>query len=1095
MKMISFKKILMLSFFAWMFFGLADSVQAATYYVTQGGTGAKDGSYAAPSAVATFNAGTAPYDDLSDDTVYFLDSFTTVVTVPVGGSSADSPVTLRGDYSGRSAVINGGGAAATCFDINSKNYVTVDGFEVTNCTTDGFRVRGSSQGIIARNIYSHAITTGGAQAFQTEGTAQVDYYDIQGDDCADDGFSIHGTPTVNIYTGSFSGNDQGVNMIEGPTFYGEDITITNATTDYIYVQGYHPSYLPEVAMEAEFRNIILDGTGGAAGRGEVIRVNGQYTTFTLRDVTIRNMPTFAANTPVIRHFGNGTDGQGATSYLYGVNIAGNGAAYGVLATADGKSWTIDRDSISGKSSYISDVTEGVKSYTASDVNIKRTKFSEITGSSAVAVTNPTTLTIDYNTFFDLSGSYYAVNSSADSTLNVRHNTDYNSSAAGRGVYIRTGVDAIVKNNILSGLSYAMVCGAPIGSLSATYNVLYNNTSNFAGAGCTATQSVTSNPLLVSSSDFQLQYLSPAIDAGTDLSLTADFAGNSIYGLPDIGAYEYQPPYTMGTDEVDTSGDVRVYGDGKFRNTVAVGGTTANLSVDPASDDKSQYLDIDISTWETTGDYSKAWTENSTTITGNTVHTVGDLENNKYYIVTVDGGISNMTGGNCQTVGSNFSCLSNGSGEIEFTYSGGYSQHDFVVEEGDNTAPTITNITSDKANGTYEEGEVIDIDVTFSEAVTSTGNVTVTLETGTTDRTCTFTVSNSTTGTCNYTVQDGDESADLTVSSISGTIQDQTGNSVTNFTPTTNLAANKALVIDGVAPTITSITSDKANGSYATGEVIDIDVTFSEAVTSTGDVTVTLETGTIDRTCTFAVSNSTTGTCNYTVQDGDTSADLTVSSISGTIQDQSGNSMTNFTPTTNLAANKALVIDTEEEVAEEDPDSLEISKVKYKTTKDSIIIEWKTNNNADETIRYGTSKSLKKTKESSSNSKDHKIIIKNLKPNTTYYFRVKSEDRNDQEDRSKIYKVKTKKEKVQESIIQTFFASIVQKTEKDEVETKEPEEKVDEEEKEIPDEEAVTRTRDERAKDEEIEDEDVVKKEDEKVSWFKRMINFFIGLFQ
>ena len=333
---------------------------------------------------------------------------------------------------------------------------------------------------------------------------------------------------------------------------------------------------------------------------------------------------------------------------------------------------------------------------------------------------------------------------------------------------------------------------------------------------------------------------------------------------------------------------------------------------------------------------------------------------------------------------------------------------WLFTDCDTTPPTITNVSSDKANGSYTTGEVIDIDVTFSEEVTSTGNVTVTLETGTTDQTCTFTVTAATTGTCNYTVVSGDTSADLTVSTISGTINDAAGNAMTNFVPTTNLAANKDIVIDTTAPsapgtpdmtagtdsgtsstdditsdttpdftmscetgatvtlydnvtsvgtgvcssstvtitssalslgthatmnakqtdvalnvssassnlsvtidttppTITNVSSDKANGSYTTGEVIDIDVTFSEEVTSTGNVTVTLETGTTDQTCTFTVTAATTGTCNYTVVSGDTSADLTVSTISGTINDAAGNAMTNFVPTTNLAANKDIVI--------------------------------------------------------------------------------------------------------------------------------------------------------------------------------------------
>ncbi len=124
-----------------------------------------------------------------------------------------------------------------------------------------------------------------------------------------------------------------------------------------------------------------------------------------------------------------------------------------------------------------------------------------------------------------------------------------------------------------------------------------------------------------------------------------------------------------------------------------------------------------------------------------------------------------------------------------------------------------------------------------------------------------------------------------------------------------IAQALADALDSTPPTITSVSSDKTNGSYSVGEVIDIDVTFSEPVTSTGNVTVTLETGATDRTCTFSVSGSTTGTCNYTVQAGDTSSDLDIVSIGGTIADSENNAMSNFVPTTSLAANKALVIDT------------------------------------------------------------------------------------------------------------------------------------------------------------------------------------------
>jgi hypothetical protein len=55
-------------------------------------------------------------------------------------------------------------------------------------------------------------------------------------------------------------------------------------------------------------------------------------------------------------------------------------------------------------------------------------------------------------------------------------------------------------------------------------------------------STNSDPLFkdFANNDFHLQSDSPCIDNGTDVGLTQDFDGNPIVGLPDIGAYEYQP---------------------------------------------------------------------------------------------------------------------------------------------------------------------------------------------------------------------------------------------------------------------------------------------------------------------------------------------------------------------------------------------------------------------------------------------------------------------------------------------------------------------------------------------------------------------------
>ena len=53
----------------------------------------------------------------------------------------------------------------------------------------------------------------------------------------------------------------------------------------------------------------------------------------------------------------------------------------------------------------------------------------------------------------------------------------------------------------------------------------------------------SDPKFVGTTDFRLQPSSPAINAGVDVGLTTDYAGNEIWENVDIGAYEYQPLMT------------------------------------------------------------------------------------------------------------------------------------------------------------------------------------------------------------------------------------------------------------------------------------------------------------------------------------------------------------------------------------------------------------------------------------------------------------------------------------------------------------------------------------------------------------------------
>ena len=92
---------------------------------------------------------------------------------------------------------------------------------------------------------------------------------------------------------------------------------------------------------------------------------------------------------------------------------------------------------------------------------------------------------------------------------------------------------------------------------------------------------------------------------------------------------------------------------------------------------------------------------------------------------------------------------------------------------------------------------------------------------------------------------------------------------------TNLADNQAIVIDTIAPTISSITSVLADGNYGVAQVVDIDVTYSEAVT-TSTSSLVLDSG--GAASYLSGSGTTSVKYRYTVGATESSADLTVASV-------------------------------------------------------------------------------------------------------------------------------------------------------------------------------------------------------------------------
>ncbi len=252
---------------------------------------------------------------------------------------------------------------------------------------------------------------------------------------------------------------------------------------------------------------------------------------------------------------------------------------------------------------------------------------------------------------------------------------------------------------------------------------------------------------------------------------------------------------------------------------------------------------------------------------------------------------------------------------------------------DTTAPSLVGVSSPLANGAYKAGTDVPVTVQFSEAVYLTGTPQLVLKTSPSSTTTVSYTGGSGTPTLEftYTVQAGDTSFDLdyelstSFSLNGGSLADLAGNTAPTELPSPgtagSLGANKNIVIDTSAPTVLNVTSSKANGGYKAGTLIPIQIVFSEAVVVTGTPKLVLETGTTDRSATYASGSGTsTLTFNYTVQPGDSASDLDYKSTTslqtagGSIADPALNAavLTLASPGTagSLGANKALVIDTE-----------------------------------------------------------------------------------------------------------------------------------------------------------------------------------------
>lgn len=214
---------------------------------------------------------------------------------------------------------------------------------------------------------------------------------------------------------------------------------------------------------------------------------------------------------------------------------------------------------------------------------------------------------------------------------------------------------------------------------------------------------------------------------------------------------------------------------------------------------------------------------------------------------------------------------------------------------DPTAPRVTSVSSPLVNGVYGAGQVIDVTVSFSEAVTfvqseprlrlAIGSAKPSL-TGATFASYVF-GKDTATLTFRYTAQEGDMALPLAYDGVDAlSMTDSVGRifAAANGDPgfrvatlrlpipmtTGSLSNTRDIQIDTLEPPrVVSVSSSTPDGVYTAGDVLQVTVTFSTPVVVSGVPTLRLDTGNSPQVASYTSGSGTASlSFQYTVQPGD-----------------------------------------------------------------------------------------------------------------------------------------------------------------------------------------------------------------------------------
>jgi len=419
----------------------------------------------------------------------------------------------------------------------------------------------------------------------TNGNQSISYLKFDGDLVANTGIRIYARSNVIIHDCTFidmiegairySGRVMGTDVIE-PTIYATGNKIYNniiTNCSYSWLSGTYYVASGAIGIGGQKDMEVYNNTINSATRegygikyffdGYLKGLKIYNNTITVAPKTHSNQYSFAIElwwtTGGIEIYDNVCHGSidmvnmvadVANGYAFAAKIHDNEITFDALPTY-GQSAILIEKAVSGGTYIYNNYTKNHNVGVALTTNNSVTHILE-------------DVSIYYNVFYDMTltsgintgaGVSWTGSDSLDvfNRIKVFNNVFYNATLKGHSGIRCESYDIIlndieIKNNIFINFTTAIkfenntVTGIDI--FNNCINLCTNNYDFTPTDGVTddvyADNLLATDPLFIAAgSNFRLQEGSSAINAGTNVSLTSDYDGNPIIGIPDIGAFEYQ----------------------------------------------------------------------------------------------------------------------------------------------------------------------------------------------------------------------------------------------------------------------------------------------------------------------------------------------------------------------------------------------------------------------------------------------------------------------------------------------------------------------------------------------------------------------------